>query len=451
MSAETGFDVALVGWGTRGVEQMTVEQLRALGQARDVVVDPGAPPSIFELLRAYPAEVHDLRALYRDGQQRRDAYQAMAEAVLELAQRRGRTVWLTYGHPLVYSMPSRILARECRSRGLRLRVLSGISSLDEIMSVLELDIAERDLQVVFANHLVSRRRPIDPLVDLVVMQPGALGETGICRDPALRQARDLSAYRELQAHLLRFYPPQHRLTSICLSDERDGAHEIVEAPLADVPELAPGLHYGHTWFIRALDEPPPASAVLDGALAPPPPAVERITAEGRAAGLLYGSDARVGALLRSLAASKPGGALLELGTGLGLGAAWLLDGMDARARLTSVDVEDVGGVARRCLGHDPRLELVVADAADFLERLGSRSFDLIFADAPFGKFFDLERTLDALAPGGLYVVDDMFPEAHDTARRELLEQHVAALAARKDLVLTGLPWGTGLVVATRRS
>ncbi len=205
MSEAAPFDVALVGWGTRGVEQMTVEQLRALGQARDVVVDPGAPPSIFELLRAYPAEVHDLRALYRDGEQRRDAYRAMAEAVLELAQRRGRTVWLTYGHPLVYSMPSRILARECRARGLRLWVLSGISSLDEIMSVLELDIAERDLQVVFANHLVSRRRPIDPLVDLVVMQPGALGETGICRDPAQRQARDLGAYRELRAHLVRFY------------------------------------------------------------------------------------------------------------------------------------------------------------------------------------------------------------------------------------------------------
>ncbi len=124
--------------------------------------------------------------------------------------------------------------------------------------------------------------------------------------------------------------------------------------------------------------------------------------------------------------------------------------MDTRSRLTSVDNQDAGGIARRCLGHDPRLELVIADAADFLEQLGARTFDLIFADAPFGKFFDLERTLDALAPGGLYVVDDMLPEAHDKGRRELLEHHGAALAARRDLVLTGLPWGTGLVVATRR-
>jgi predicted O-methyltransferase YrrM len=190
--------------------------------------------------------------------------------------------------------------------------------------------------------------------------------------------------------------------------------------------------------------------VIDGAGAPPPALLARITAEAQATGLYYGSDARVGALLRTLAASKPGGALLELGTGLGLGAAWILDGMDARARLTSVDIQEAGGIARRCLGHDTRLELVIADAANFLAGLGSRTFDLIFADAPFGKFFELERALAALAPGGLYVADDMIPEPGDPERGRLLEQLEAALAACPELALTGLPWGTGLVVAARR-
>jgi len=64
------FDVALMGWGTRGVDQITVEQLRALGQARDIVVDPGAPPSIFQMLAAYPAQIHDLRPLYADDEVR---------------------------------------------------------------------------------------------------------------------------------------------------------------------------------------------------------------------------------------------------------------------------------------------------------------------------------------------------------------------------------------------
>jgi predicted O-methyltransferase YrrM len=227
------------------------------------------------------------------------------------------------------------------------------------------------------------------------------------------------------------------------------AHEVLEAPIARIAELAPGMHYGQTWYIRGLPDATPRR-VADGAVSGTPAALARITAAAEAAGLFYGSDARTGALLRTLAASKPGGALLELGTGIGLGAAWLLDGMDARARLTSVDIQEAGGIARRCLGHDARLELVTLDAADFLAGLGARRFDLIFADAPPGKFVDLDRALDALAPGGLYVADDMSAELHGPERAPQLERLSEALAARGDLLLTGLPWGTGLLVAARR-
>jgi predicted O-methyltransferase YrrM/precorrin-2 methylase len=448
-NAATDFDVALLGWGTRGVDQITVEQLRALAQARDIVVDPGAPPSIFQMLAAYTAPIHDLGSLYRDGARKEDVYPAMTAAVLQLAETRGATVWMTYGHPLVYSMPSRILIRECRARGLRLSVLSGISSIAEIMSVLGLDIAERDLQVTFANHVVSRRRPIDTGVDLLIMQPGALAETTLSRDPAVRAGRDVSAYRLLQEHLERFYPGSHTYTSVCLSDESGVPNEVVEAPIARIAELAPGMHYGQTWYIRA--RPDAAPPTVEAAASPEaPPAVARITEAAHAAGIYYGSDARTGELLRALAASKPGGALLELGTGIGLGAAWLLAGMDARARLTSIDVQEAGGIASRCLSHDARLELVTRDATDFLAGLGARRFDLIFADAPPGKFSDLERALDALAPGGLYVADDMDPQQLDPERAPLLARLLATLRAREDLVLTELRWGTGLLVAARR-
>lgn len=46
-----------------------------------------------------------------------------------------------------------------------------------------------------------------------------------------------------------------------------------------------------------------------------------------------GSDHLTGSLLRTLVASKPSGMVLELGTETGLATAWLLDGMDAQARL----------------------------------------------------------------------------------------------------------------------
>jgi len=51
------------------------------------------------------------------------------------------------------------------------------------------------------------------------------------------------------------------------------------------------------------------------------------------------SELKVGALLAVLAASKPGGRLLELGTGTGHGTAWLLSGMDETSHLDTVDTD----------------------------------------------------------------------------------------------------------------
>ena len=59
------------------------------------------------------------------------------------------------------------------------------------------------------------------------------------------------------------------------------------------------------------------------------------------------SDPQTGSFLRALAASKPAANLLELGTGTGLSAAWLLDGMDATSQLDSVEYRWTGDGSRR--------------------------------------------------------------------------------------------------------
>ena len=56
------------------------------------------------------------------------------------------------------------------------------------------------------------------------------------------------------------------------------------------------------------------------------------------------SEAKVGALLSALAASKPGGRLLELGTGTGHGAAWLLAGMEDASTLATVRLAWASGL-----------------------------------------------------------------------------------------------------------
>src|SRR5215467_12506059 len=98
------------------------------------------------------------------------------------------------------------------------------------------------------------------------------------------------------------------------------------------------------------------------------------------------SEPLVGTLLRTLAASKPSGRFLELGTGTGIATAWLLDGMDAGAQLETVDSDaNASAIARRHLGDDPRVTFHVADGSTFLAAQTESQFDFIFADAWPGK------------------------------------------------------------------
>lgn len=184
-----------------------------------------------------------------------------------------------------------------------------------------------------------------------------------------------------------------------------------------------------------------------------PDMVKAAVAGAEAAGFEMSSDARTGALLRTLAASKPGGHLLEIGTGAGVGASWLLAGMDRSARLVTIEVDPANvEIAFGVLSQDRRCQIVVGDAAPWLASYDGPPFDLVFVDWRTGKFDDRRRLLDHLAPGGLYVGDDLL--FHPTWPRwhaQRVERFVTEITAEPDLAVTLMNWATGLVVAARRA
>lgn len=183
-----------------------------------------------------------------------------------------------------------------------------------------------------------------------------------------------------------------------------------------------------------------------------PPGWREIDVRTRALGFDMPSEPRVGAFLRTLAAGKPGGRMLELGTGSGLATAWLADGMDADARLTSIDNDAVvQAIARAVMGEDDRLTFVTGDGLAWLAEQADAGFDLIFADAWPGKYDGVEDALRLLAPGGLYVVDDMLPQPNwPDGHQARVDGLVAFLESRADLATTRLDWASGPVVAARR-
>ena len=183
-----------------------------------------------------------------------------------------------------------------------------------------------------------------------------------------------------------------------------------------------------------------------------PAALADIEARTRAMGFGMASEPRTGALLRALAASKPGGRLLELGTGTGVATAWILSGMDDHAALTSVDVDSTHQeVSREFLGSDSRLTLVLDDGLQFLRRQTGAIYDFVFADAIPGKYEGLQDCLRVVKPGGFYVVDDLLPQPNwPPGHAERVPLLLNQLAGDDRFAIAPLFWATGIIVAVRR-
>ena len=184
-----------------------------------------------------------------------------------------------------------------------------------------------------------------------------------------------------------------------------------------------------------------------------PATVADIIADTKARGFNMASEAKVGALLAVLAASKPGGRLLELGTGTGHGTAWLLAGMDPASTLDPVDTDtNVVAVAQRHLGSDRRVRFHVMDGAQFLQQTPSNHFDLIYADAWPGKFSHLDDALSLLRAGGVYVIDDLLPQSNwPDGHAPKVAALVDDLERRDEFMTIRLAWASGLMLVVRRA
>ena len=149
-------------------------------------------------------------------------------------------------------------------------------------------------------------------------------------------------------------------------------------------------------------------------------------------------DLRLGAWVRTLAAAKPGAALLHLCESSDEMALWIHSGMDLGSRLVVVSPEPDGTAAlATVLGSDLQVTCHCQSPDGFLEDVRSHRFGLIVHDRAPMDAGRMDRLWEVLAPGGLLLLCglDAVSEAReggpaDPALSRLGELDDAALAWR---------------------
>lgn len=169
-----------------------------------------------------------------------------------------------------------------------------------------------------------------------------------------------------------------------------------------------------------------------------------------------------GAALRLLAATAAARAVVEVGTGAGVGSVWLLRGMRPDGVLTTIDVEPEHHRAARETYAEAgipsnRVRLISGRALDVLPRLTDGAYDMVFCDADKREYPDyLEQALRLLRPGGVVAFDNALWHGRvaDPAQRDDETVAIRGLGTtvREDerLVSALLAAGDGLLVAVKR-
>lgn len=141
-----------------------------------------------------------------------------------------------------------------------------------------------------------------------------------------------------------------------------------------------------------------------------PDDVQRALEESRKLGFTNSCTPEVGRLLRFFVAAAGPGTVAELGTGCGVGSAWLLSGL--REGQTFVSVESNPAYHRRVselFGNTPNATFL---CGNWREALRYGPFQVVFVDIAEAKGAGAEAVVQALALGGVAVLDDFTPKTH---------------------------------------
>ena len=140
--------------------------------------------------------------------------------------------------------------------------------------------------------------------------------------------------------------------------------------------------------------------------------VERAKALARVLDFPSSCSDEVGNLLRLLALRVGVVRVGEIGTGCGVGAAWIASGLRTEARLHTVELDaDRASAATGLFDGSSQVRVIHGDWHGLL-RFGP--FDLLFADVGSAKALEPQVLVEAVTIGGTVLLDDFTPEEHRT-------------------------------------
>jgi len=239
--------LVIAGSGIASVRHITLETISHLEAAEQIfylVVDPVTEAYIVK--GKDPNSVHNLTMYYAKDKPRKQSYRQMAMCMVRAVRAGSKVLGIFYGHPGVFAAPARMALAWARQEGFTAKMLPGVSSVDYMNAELEYDPAFCGLMVCEATELLLRDRPLNPLVQNVILQVGVVGV------PTLETEK--SKFQLLVDRLEKDFGPQHEVVHFIGAVLPQSNTTTVTYKVEDLrnEQLAQQISTISTFYIRPL-------------------------------------------------------------------------------------------------------------------------------------------------------------------------------------------------------
>jgi tetrapyrrole methylase family protein / MazG family protein len=221
--------ITLLGLGPGRFDLLTVRAWDWLGKISEIYVRTRQHPTV----AAFPQnlEIHSFDDLYASGEDFGDVYETIIEKILELGSRPQGVTYAVPGHPLVAEATSPEILKRARARNIPVVLIDGMSFLEPVFQLLELDPFPQ-LTLVDALELGASHHPQFP--------PSS---------PALvAQIYSTQVASEVKLALMAVYPDKHPVRMVHGAGNPDA---VVEDLMLYEIDRSP-----HTGLLTALYIPP---------------------------------------------------------------------------------------------------------------------------------------------------------------------------------------------------
>jgi uncharacterized protein YabN with tetrapyrrole methylase and pyrophosphatase domain len=193
--------IYIVGHGIKGVSHLTLETNKLLLQM-DFVFYMDAGTELGEYLSVIDLPSMNLIDWYAENRDREEIYGKIAAAVVAKAEKADRVAYLAPGNPFFLNSICELLFLSAAGKGIAVQLLSGVSSIDTLISDLQISVGEFGLQCYDATSFGLLRPKVDIFVPLMLFDPG------VFYDPTVRFRSNPDSLRvaHLRDCLLEYYP-----------------------------------------------------------------------------------------------------------------------------------------------------------------------------------------------------------------------------------------------------